>query len=385
MCGCRPLLIAGIVLLPHLASTGSAQRSSARALKAKGLVKQGSHYYVLPAEENVNKRLRSLEKGTRRKKLEDAEREVQAARTRADQIRSQEWLAAVNEQRQLAQRLRHAEASGAPASERSRLKIRNNSLTGRVRDLAKEFQTLGKRIEVLEQTVAQAREAYVQALVDLRALVDKTLRQYALLANDADVKAALEKLNKYSRTRKGVSLGPSSLFQKDIKKLEELEKPLMSQTIELQPSGGGTFLIDTIVNEQHRVTMTLDTGAGAVVLPKQIAGQVGWEPAATDQSGYGEQADGRRVPVTVSTLSSVRVGKFKVKSVGCVVLPGGTRGATPLLGQSFLKHFSYQIAPGGGKLTLRKLGGSAETTPPPPQPQRQPQGKRRGQSRSPRR
>jgi len=49
MCGCRPLLIAGIVLLPHLASTGSAQRSSARALKAKGLVKQGSHYYVLPA------------------------------------------------------------------------------------------------------------------------------------------------------------------------------------------------------------------------------------------------------------------------------------------------------------------------------------------------
>ena len=77
------------------------------------------------------------------------------------------------------------------------------------------------------------------------------------------------------------------------------------------------------------------------------------------------------------TLDSVRVGKFTVKDVRCAVLPAGLTQAPPLLGGSFLRHFSYRHNPGGGKVTFWKVqtesderdaGGGAKRDAPDPRP-----------------
>ena len=55
------------------------------------------------------------------------------------------------------------------------------------------------------------------------------------------------------------------------------------------------------------------------------------------------------------TIPSLRVGKFTIKDVECVVMPTEKKNVPALLGQSFHKHFTYKFTPETGKLVLSKV------------------------------
>jgi hypothetical protein len=79
-------------------------------------------------------------------------------------------------------------------------------------------------------TSADKKEAYVKALGELRKHVDETSKTYTALADDAEVKGALETLSKRSAKITYV-LGPSKKFLDAVKALEQAEAKVASDTI----------------------------------------------------------------------------------------------------------------------------------------------------------
>ena len=79
-----------------------------------------------------------------------------------------------------------------------------------------------KAKENIDAQVRDRREAYHQALADLRTLADSITEKYAELAKDEEVKKAIELLGKGKRDKP--KLGPSHDFLNSVKLLEKLEK-----------------------------------------------------------------------------------------------------------------------------------------------------------------
>jgi hypothetical protein len=86
-------------------------------------------------------------------------------------------------------------------------------------------KALSDRIrEEVSKIRLRGREAYAQAVRDLRRLVDATMKSYAELARNDEVQKALDRLGR--TTKAAPELGPSREFLASVKLLEQLEKSL---------------------------------------------------------------------------------------------------------------------------------------------------------------
>jgi hypothetical protein len=94
-----------------------------------------------------------------------------------------------------------------------------------------------KAKERIDSEVKERRDAYHQALVDLRKLVDSATAKYDELAKDDEVKKTLNVLGKGLREKP--KLGPSREFLTNIKLLEKLEKAEASGETEPSPAKTG--------------------------------------------------------------------------------------------------------------------------------------------------
>ncbi len=79
-----------------------------------------------------------------------------------------------------------------------------------------------KAKDKVDAEVNDKRDAYREALTDLRTMADETRDKYLDLAKNAEVNKALESLGKGKRDKP--KLGPSHDFQANVKLLEKLEK-----------------------------------------------------------------------------------------------------------------------------------------------------------------
>jgi aspartyl protease family protein len=73
-------------------------------------------------------------------------------------------------------------------------------------------------------------------------------------------------------------------------------------------------------------------------------------------------ADGSVIPGVVKTLASVRVGKFTVSNVECIVLGPEAVNAEPLLGMSFLGNFKFEVNADAKTLTMVKVSADDKPT-----------------------
>lgn len=97
-----------------------------------------------------------------------------------------------------------------------------------------------KAREKIDSEVRDQREAYHQALVDLRELVDAANQKYEDLAKNDEVKKALTTLGKGQRVKP--KLGPSHEFHNNVKLLEKLEKAesgVATENAEAKPARRG--------------------------------------------------------------------------------------------------------------------------------------------------
>jgi clan AA aspartic protease (TIGR02281 family) len=215
----------------------------------------------------------------------------------------------------------------------------------------------------IDNLVSQQRANYIQAILNLRELVDSTLRQYAELARDETVKSALNTLT--SKAKSPFKLGPSRGFDDSVKQLVNREKSVLSKAIEMRRRGG-VFEIDVTLNGKTTASMIFDTGASLVTLSSDFAAKIGVEAHASDQTVELHDASGGVTMAKKTTIATVRVGPFTVKNVDCAVLPPSKRDIPLLLGQSFINQFTHRVD--NGRLLLSKVEtdepqGKAAATP----------------------
>jgi hypothetical protein len=200
------------------------------------------------------------------------------------------------------------------------------------------------------QEVFRIRQAFLQAIDDLRESVPKILKQYAELGKDEAIQRALADLSASSGTKQ--KLGPSRDFQTAAQWLERTESLFQSDTIELHREGGIDH-IDAMLDGKGPVRMVFDTGAGPTIIPARLASDLDLKP--TSRTVPCAVADGSKVMAKVMIMPSITVGKLTIKNVVCAVMPKEKGNVPPLLGQSFLRHFDYKYIQGSGRLVLTKV------------------------------
>ena len=337
-------LIGGLVLTACLVPVARAEEKSAdNFLKRQGLRRVGTSY-VLGGERELTEGLRALE--PLQKKLTEAARKEEAFDEFVD-TSNQQVRAAIEERRRLAMMLMR----DIPLAEKVKVASRMAALTDQIELLRtdKRSEKAGRQVR---SRLAKLKEEYCRALLELRALVDRTLAQYEVLAGDERVRAALAEIGEIRG--RPATLGPRRIFLHKVGQLEELESVIFTANLQLR-ADQGIFWIDAVINERFIKPMIFDTGASLVCISRSFAAEVGLHPGDTDPTVQMGIADGTTVEGKLMRIESLRVGKFVVQDVECVVLGPEAADAPPLLGHSFLRHFKHEINPDTGMLTLTKM------------------------------
>lgn len=344
------LPIAVLVLTP-LSDPAQAQEPSAEeVLKDKGLRRSGS-LFVLKEEAEASKAIRTAQ---------NLRREVSATMMRGKLTArgaetNKQMIVLLTQQRlQIRQRM----AAAASVEQYNQLVSVLNELGDRI-NLLQHGGVDAKAVEDLESAASKARAAYMQAVLDARNLVKTAESRYAELAEDAEVQAALDSLNQGRKEK--LTLGPTRTHKGDVKALDALEATIQSQALTLREDNG-TYRVDVTFNNKLTKSMVFDTGASLVCLPSDYASELGLKLTDDLPAVRMQVADGRIKQGKLVKLASVRIGPFSAEDVECAVFPESSQdGVPPLLGGSFLKHFTYTLDPATGTLTLSQV--KATTTP----------------------
>lgn len=334
-------------------------------LEAAGL-RVTSSGLSLTEETEFAKQLRDA--GKQKKALITVERELQSAQAELEEIKSN---IAEGKAKQLEINTQLAAATDTITN--NRLVGAFNVLVGQVNLLIERQAKATDNVKAARAKASEAREAFVGYILNLRTSADKVTQQWETLAADATLQAAVKEAS--DATGKKFVLKPSQSFVTAERALQGLEEKVLSETIPLTKEGGG-LMVNVVINGKHTRQMTVDSGATLISLPNKMAKEMGIEPSPRDQKIIVGLADGSKVPATLISIQSVRVGKFTVEDVECCVLGAEAVDAPPLLGLSFLGKFKFEVNTDQGELKMVKV----ETGDPATKPKAAPKSKKKKSS-----
>ncbi|MGE3316032.1 MAG: TIGR02281 family clan AA aspartic protease [Planctomycetaceae bacterium] len=229
-----------------------------------------------------------------------------------------------------------------------------NANIGEMQLLEESRKTFDKQMDEVRREANSAREAYVGRVLELRPLADKVALRYKDLAENSDVKSALAEFN--TAANKSFEIEPSRTFQSSVKRLESLEKSIVSEKVPLRREGNSYFA-SVVINSKHAHEMVVDTGASLLLLPHRMAVESGVEFSDSDPKIMLSIADGSRINGRLTKLPSVRVGQFTATDVECAVLGPEATDAPALLGMSFLGKFKFELNAQSSQLSLMRVDG----------------------------
>jgi clan AA aspartic protease (TIGR02281 family) len=345
MSRCLSSLATGLFVC-SLAAPASAVEDASTAegvLKAHDLRRSGSTY-VLPAESIVQKKV--------------SEARVIYQRLSVALMRQRQFEQGTSDTKQMVQQLTQQRMMLNQQLSQVTTAQENNRLVAMINHLGDQIDLMRQQVsdpalqKGINAQVPTQREAFLQSVLDLRQIVDRATATYEELAANEEVKAALDALNQKSKVK--FTLGPSRAFLANVKLLEKEEGAVLSETVELRKEGG-IYWLDVTFNGKVTKPLAFDTGASSVVLPADLAASIGLKPGADAPTVQAHVADGSVVEAKQMTIPSVRVGKFTVNDVSCIIMPADKKDVPPLLGQTFLKNFTHKFNGEAGTLVLSKV------------------------------
>ena len=141
--------------------------------------------------------------------------------------------------------------------------------------------------------------------------------------------------------------------------------PLDGKTSVVIGVAGSAMLVPANVNDRHRATLLLDTGASATVLSPALLRHIGVAVPLTAPRRLVTVVGGRVLAMPVVRVDSISIGAFTVEEVE--VLAYDALPATPdvhgILGTNVLNHFRVSIDRVSRRLTLERAGGAAVPSP----------------------
>lgn len=230
-----------------------------------------------------------------------------------------------------------------------------NAIQGQTQLLLKNREQLSKQVEDARKEVVQARENYIGHVLKTRKRADHIEQTYQTLSADNAVPKAVALLNADRDENQKYRLEVSSVFRRNVHRLEGHEKSVLSDSVALRRTQGDSLYVSVVIDGKHTHEMIVDSGASLISLPYKVAVASGLEPKDTDPTIILTQADGQPISAKRITIPSVRVGKFTVENVDAAVLGPEAAYAEPLLGMSFLGNFKVEIDADATKLRLLQV------------------------------
>jgi clan AA aspartic protease (TIGR02281 family) len=346
------VLAALVALLPGRLRAD--QDGALKTLEDKGLKRSFSNF-ALPEETDFSKQMRATE--ALKKKLLDAQHEAVEATKKVDD-KKKTIIAYLQQRRELRAQVDMARN----VAEHNKMVNAMNELGDRIM-LMQQSEAEEKAMTAARTAANKLTEQYVEQILQLRQLYDKVKAKYDALAADAEVTQAIDEFNKDAD--KKLALGPTSGFTAAGRKLKNLEKVVLSESINLRRGPGGLWYVSVVFNGKYAEEMAIDTGASIIALPAKMAKDAGLTPAADAPTMQLTMADGHTVQGRMIYADKVRVGKFTAEHVECSVLPAEFSEAAPLLGLSFWRNFIFKIDNEKAKLVMSKIDVPEKSGPTP--------------------
>ena len=338
--------MAAVIALGCVAAAKAAA-ADADPIKSNGLTLSESRY-VLPDEAEVLDGMKSLRE-TRKEVDQNARTRRQyelklAASKNFINSSHKEWNA-------LEERL----AIVRDVNVHNRIVARMNTLLVKSREAGEQQQEYSDKLSKVGGT---AEAKFFDNLVPLEQKAQDVQKKYDALAADPAIKAAIAKAGAAAAATPAV-LGPSPEFATALKDLTKWRSEVESEAIPLVDEHG-VKKVNVLLNGEP-YPMIVDTGASAVTLPGELGDKLKLVPGKQDPEIELKLADGRTVTGHLMTLESVRVGRFTLKNVECVVLNKGLPDPATILGNTFLSHYVVKLDQAKDRLELIEIAGA--TTP----------------------
>lgn len=321
------------LILPQVVWAGSAGKDP---LKDAGLVRSGN-YYVLPDDPAVVSGVAAL-----RKTKMEADQETRSRHAIDVQLSTKRKLVEndIKEWHTLENKLSVVTDPGV----HNRIVLRMNRLVADVKESQQAQKDLEEQAGKASTT---AKTKFVDDVAALNAKADAAAERYKALGSDAQVKASV------AAAGTTVALGPTPEFSTSVAELKKWQSAVESEAIPLTENHG-IHMVDALLNGEHFV-LGFDTGASAVTLPWEVAEKLNMTPGEQDPTIQMQLADGNLIEGKQMTLKSVRVGRFTIPDVTCVILQKDLHNAPLILGGSFLNHFIVRLDPAANELHLTQL------------------------------
>lgn len=247
-----------------------------------------------------------------------------------------------------------AGSTNADPAAYNRLVASVNTIQAQLGQIEADRDKVEEQGRTLRAAVNEAREAYLQHVLDLRKRADALEAAYAARGGDEAVRTAVAAAA--DAAGKELAFGPGSGFRAALKKLADLEEGILSESVPLVRDRG-TLAASVVVNEGKPRSMIVDSGCSTLLVPAPLATEFDVVPTVGDEEVQCFMADGRVVRGVRKTLRSVRVGRFTVDNVECVVLGPEAVNAELLLGMGFLRNFKFEIDADAATLSLVRIDG----------------------------
>ncbi len=120
---------------------------------------------------------------------------------------------------------------------------------------------------------------------------------------------------------------------------------------------GHSVIVGVRLNGKVEARMVLDTGAGLLLLRREVAQSLGIKTSGIEPDMEVQVADGRKVKARFVMLDKVKVREAEARNVEAAFLMEEIPGANfhdGLLGMSFLKRFNFKIDYQNQELILEK-------------------------------
>ncbi len=338
-----------LTILALVAVPARAEDDGQKTLEAKNLKKVGP-VFVLPVEAEIEAKWKDALK-TKTAKVMPAQKASRQADAVVEAAKKQ-----IERGKQYIDRI-DTEIANANTI------VKHNQLVAAYHKAEKALETLENQLDTAEQRAKDQRTAAMQAaeefseqLMATRKLFDKAERQYKSLEKDKKITAALAALDEADSKIKH-KLGPSTTMLATGKKLTNLEGTVFSEAVPIRRTEGDLWTAAVVFGDKPAVEMEIDTGASSVVLPHKLAKELGLEPDADAPVIRGQLANGSIVQGRRVIAPRIRLGRFEVENVECMVFGPEYPDASALLGQSFLGKFVYKIDAVNSKLVMTALDG----------------------------
>jgi clan AA aspartic protease (TIGR02281 family) len=338
-------------------SIAAAESSPEEVLKSKGLSRVGQKY-LLESDAGLAGWLRQVRASERKvdeavKRRSNLERDIRGLEATGNELYAN-WF---KEKQTLGAMSKNAIAN---------YNLQVDYVNGfRARILA-TLDVIKQRTAVL-QTIGDPSDEYVAIILKFGTAIDSTMEKYKSLADDPDVKNALDKVNKSSLAK--FTLGPSDRLANELPDIRKLRDRVNSDTINFEFQGGVPTVPITL-NGKLAISAIVDSGAAAVSISDKVARELGLVPGPDDHIIHMVTADGSVDEVHLMIIKSIRLGKFTIENVECVVQRANGRDIDTLLGGTFLRRFVYKMDLSARQLKLSQIAdqtiGDVVASPKPP-------------------